>query len=221
MKQTAIQAKLEEIIETLKKGALVSAHDFLEVGNDEAVKRALAQLSDEGKLKRVLRGLYQTRNYNAFLKKDIGISPKKVAEKLAEKFGWTIALAEDTALNELGLSTQVPATYVFISNGPTKTYTLDNGLSIYFKHRANQEMANLTMKEAMVIEAIRTISQQHMNKQIRRKLSLTLTEQEIQHLLEQGKLMQQWIYEEIKLMRDEQDECRANVSSSSSPFCGS
>ena len=144
-----------------------------------------------------------------------------MAEKLAEKFGWTIAPAEDMALNELGLSTQVPAKYTFISDGPTKTFTLDNGLSIYFKNRVAGEIANLTTKEAMVIEAIRTISQQHMNKQIRRKLSLTLTEQEIQHLLEQGKLMQQWIYEEIKLMRDEQDECRANVSSSSSPFCGS
>lgn len=203
MKQFAIQAKLEAIIETLEKGALVSAHDFLEVGNDEAVKRALVRLCDEGKLKRVLRGLYQTPNTNDFLKKDIGTSPKKVAEKLAEKFGWTIAPAEDMALNELGLSTQVPATYVFISNGPTKTYTLDNGLSIYFKHRANQEMANLTMKEAMVVEAIRTISQQHMNKQIRRKLSLTLTEQEMQHLLAQGKWLQQWIYEEIVLLKEE------------------
>lgn len=81
-------------------------------------------------------------------------------------------------------------------------------------------MANLTTKEAMVIEAIRTISQQHMNKQIRRRLSLTLTEQEMQRLLEQGKWMQQWIYAEIKLMRDERDECRASVSSSSSPFYG-
>lgn len=64
MKRISIQAKLEEIIDTLEKGSLVSAHDFLEVGNDEAVKRAL-------------RGLYQTPNYNAFLKKDIGTSPKK------------------------------------------------------------------------------------------------------------------------------------------------
>lgn len=203
MKQIAIQAKLEEIIETLEKGALISAHDFLELGNYEAVKRALVQLCDEGKLKRVLHGLYQTPNYNDFLKKDIRTSPKKVAEKLAGKFGWTIAPAEDTALNELGLSTQVPAKYTFISDGPTKTYTLDNGLSIYFKHRANKEIFNLTTKEAMVIEAIRTISQQHMNKQIRRKLSMTLSEQEMQRLLEQGKLMQQWIYAEITLLKEE------------------
>lgn len=73
----------------------------------------------------------------------------------------------------------------------------------YFKHRAAREISNLTTKEAMVIEAIWTISQQHMNKQIRRKLSLTLTEQEMQHLLEQGKWLQQWIYEEIALLKEE------------------
>lgn len=55
-KRISIQAKLEEIIETLEKGTLVSAHDFLEMGNFEAVKCALVRLCDEGKLKRVLRG---------------------------------------------------------------------------------------------------------------------------------------------------------------------
>ena len=88
-----------------------------------------------------------------------------MAEKLAEKFGWTIAPAEDMALNELGLSTQVPAKYTFISDGPTKKYTLDNGLTIYFKYRANKEISSLTRKEAMVIEAIQTISPEHMNNQ--------------------------------------------------------
>lgn len=194
MKRISIQARLEEIIDTLEKGALVSAHDFLKVGNYEAVKRALVRLCDEGKLKRVLRGLYQTPNTNDFLKKDIGTSPKKVAEK----FGWTIAPAEDMALNELGLSTQVPAKYTFISDGPTKKYTLDNGIDIYFKHKANKEISKLTMKEASVIEAIQTISPEHMNDQIRKKLLNTLSEQEMQHLLEQGKSMRNWLYEELK-----------------------
>ncbi|WP_312855538.1 DUF6088 family protein [Litoribacterium kuwaitense] len=84
----------------------------------------------------------------------MGASPNKVAEKLGEKLGWMIAPAEDTALNELGLSTQVPAKYTFISDGPSKKYTLDNGIDIYFKHKANKEISKLSKKEAIVIEAI-------------------------------------------------------------------
>lgn len=52
MKNLPIQKKLEEIMEALSKCALVSAHDFLAVGNYEAVKLALVRLCDEGKVNR-------------------------------------------------------------------------------------------------------------------------------------------------------------------------
>ena len=205
MKRISVQSEIEKAIQQLEKGSLISAQDFLDIGNYEAAKRALSRLNSEGKLTRVFRGLYQTPNYNAFLKKDIGASPNKVAEKFAEKFGWTIAPAEDTALNELGLSTHVPAKYTFISDGPTKKYTLDNGIDIYFKHKANKEISKLSKKEAIVIEAIQTISQEKMNDQIRQKLFNTLTEDEMKHLLEQGKSMRYWIYEELKNIQDRHD----------------
>jgi len=205
MKRISVQTEIEKAIQQLEQGSLISAQDFLDIGNYEAVKRALSRLNNEGKLTRVLRGLYQTPNYNAFLKKDIGASPNKVAEKFAEKFGWTIAPAEDTALNELGLSTQVPAKYTFISDGPTKKYTLDNGIDIYFKHKANKEISKLSKKEAIVIEAIQTISQEKMNDQIREKLFNSLNEDEMNHLLEQGKSMRYWIYDELKNMQDRHD----------------
>lgn len=205
MKRISVQAKLEEVLQTFEKGSLIVAQDFLDIGNYEAVKRALSRLHTEGKLTRVLRGLYQTPNYNAFLKKEIGPSPKKVAKKLAEKFGWTIAPAEDTALNELGLSTQVPAKYTFISDGPTKKYTLDNGLDIQFKHKTNKEISKLTTKEASVIEAIQTISQENMTDQIRKKILNTLDDEELNHLLESGKSMRYWIYDELKNIKEERD----------------
>lgn len=205
MKRISVQAKLEEVLQTFEKGTLIMAQDFLDIGNYEAVKRALLRLHDEGKLTRVLRGLYQTSNYNTFLKKEIGPSPKKVAEKLAEKFGWTIAPAKDTALNELGLSTQVPAKYTFISDGPTKKYSLDNGIDIQFKHKTNKEISKLTTKEASVIEAIQTISQEKMTDQIRQKILNTLDEEELNHLLESGKSMRYWIYDELKNIKEERD----------------
>lgn len=205
MKRISVQAKLEEVLQTFEKGSLIVAQDFLDIGNYEAVKRALSRLHTEGKLTRVLRGLYQTPNYNAFLKKEIGPSPKKVAKKLAEKFGWTIAPAEDTALNELGLSTQVPAKYTFISDGPTKKYTLDNGLDIQFKHKTNKEISKLTTKEASVIEAIQTISQENMTDQMRKKILNTLDDEELNHLLESGKSMRYWIYDELKNIKEERD----------------
>ena len=80
-----------------------------------------------------------------------------------------------------------------------KSIHIDNGIDIYFKHKANKEISKLTMKEVSVIEAIQTISPGDMNDQIRKKLSNTLSEPEIQHLLKHGKSMRKWIYEELKV----------------------
>lgn len=205
MKRATVQGEIEEAIKSLEKGSLITAQDFLEIGNYEAIKRALSRLNNEGKLKRVIRGVYQTPNYNTFLKKDIGMSPKKVAEKLAEKFSWTIAPAEDTALNELGLSTQVPAKYTFISDGPTKKYKLDNGIDIHFKHKTNKEISKFTTKQASIIEAIQTISQDRMTDQIRKKIVNSLDDAELNQLLKSGKSMRYWIYDELKNIKEERD----------------
>lgn len=165
----------------------------------------LNRLEKEGKIIRVLRGLYYKPNINQFIQKEVGVSPKKVAEKLAEKYGWTIAPAEDTALNELGLSTQVPATYTYISNGPYKKYVLENGALIIFKHRTNKEISKLTPKTATVVEAIQTIKQTNMNANVRQKILKSITADDLDYLLKEGKTMRNWVYEEIKLMKSESD----------------
>jgi hypothetical protein len=205
MKRISVQSEMEKELVGFEKGQLVTAQDFLHLGNYEAIKKSLHRLEKDGKVIRVLRGLYRTLNFNQFIQKDVGVSPKKVAEKLAEKYGWKIAPAEDTSLNELGLSTQVPATYTFISDGPYKKYVLDNGAIITFKHRTNKEISTLTTKTATVVEAIQTIKRPNMNADIRQKLLKSMTEADLDYLLNEGKKMRHWIYEEIKLMKSESD----------------
>lgn len=205
MKRISVQSEIEKILIDFEKGQLVTAQDFIHLGNYDAIKKSLNRLEKEGKIIRVLRGLYYKPNFNQFIQKEVGVSPKKVAEKLAEKYGWTIAPAEDTALNELGLSTQVPTTYTYISDGPYKKYVLENGALIIFKHRTNKEISTLTQKTATVVEAIQSIKQTNMNANVRQKLLKSITADDLDYLLNEGKSMRHWIYEEIKLMKSESD----------------
>ena len=55
-----------------------------------------------------------------------------MAKAFASKFRWQIYSSRDTALNFFGLSTQIPAKLVFISNGPSKTLETPFG-TICFK----------------------------------------------------------------------------------------
>lgn len=54
MKRISVQSEIEKVIQQLENGPLISAQDFLDIGNYEAVKRALSRLNNEGKLTRVL-----------------------------------------------------------------------------------------------------------------------------------------------------------------------
>ncbi|MDR2778458.1 MAG: DUF6088 family protein [Rickettsiales bacterium] len=47
----------------------------------------------------------------------------------------------NTTLNYLGLSTQIPAKYVFISSGSSRKYKIGN-LDLEFRHRVFSETAN-------------------------------------------------------------------------------
>jgi len=46
----------------------------------------------------------------------------RVAHALARKFGWTIQVSGNTALNILGLSTQVPIRYLYLSDGKSRSF---------------------------------------------------------------------------------------------------
>lgn len=56
-----------------------------------------------------MRGVFYCPRYSKLIDEFEAPSPDKVAKILARKFSWSIATCGDTALNQLGLSTQVPA----------------------------------------------------------------------------------------------------------------
>lgn len=58
----------------------------------------------------------------------------------------------NTALNLLGLSTQVTAVWSYISDGPYKTYEW-NSTKLEFKHRTNKEITGLSYMTSLVIQA--------------------------------------------------------------------
>jgi hypothetical protein len=133
MRQSVVEQAIEERIRRDPKNSIYMLSDFRDFGSYPAVKKALSRLTEEGKLFRVRRGIYKSPYYSSFLRKQVAASPLDIAKKIAEKNRWTIAPSGNTALNLLGLSTQVPAGYYFVSSGPYKEVELDSGTKLYFK----------------------------------------------------------------------------------------
>lgn len=180
-------------------GTVYVAVDFVDISDKTSVNAYLARLVDEGLVRRVLRGVYDKPEYNDFLGEYIAPSPDKVANALARNFGWTIIPCGDTALNMLGLSTQVPAAWVYVSDGTYKEYAYDN-TTIQFKRTTNKEVSKLSYKTALIVQALKALGKDKIDDTVINRLSKLLTAEEKKTMLEEAKAATSWIYECIKLI---------------------
>lgn len=180
-----------------KIGAVFVAADFADITDKTTTNVALARLESEGIIRRVLRGVYDKPEYNEFLKEYIAPIPDNVAHALARNYGWTIVPCGDTALNLLGLSTQVPATWVYVSDGTYKEYTYDN-TTIQFKRTTNKEVSKLSYKTALTIQALKALGKDKIDDALLDSLRKLLTDHEKQTMMAEAKTATSWIYEYIR-----------------------
>lgn len=180
-----------------KIGAVFVAADFADITDKTTTNVSLARLESEGIIRRVLRGVYDKPEYNEFLKEYIAPIPDNVAHALARNYGWTIVPCGDTALNLLGLSTQVPATWVYVSDGTYKEYTYDN-TTIQFKRTTNKEVSKLSYKTALTIQALKALGKDKIDDAMLDSLRKLLTVDEKQTMMSEAKTATSWIYEYIR-----------------------
>ena len=169
------------------EGSVFTSVDFADVTENSRVGVILSRL----------RGIYDKPVYNDFLKEYVAPSPSLVAEALARNFGWTIVPCGDTALNILGLSTQVPAAWSYVSDGTYKEYTYDN-TTIKFKRTTNKEISKLSYKTALVVQALKALGKDNIDDAIITKLKNDLSDEEKATAILEAKAATSWIYEYIK-----------------------
>ena len=116
--------EIRERILSAEEGSVFSTSDFADIADTNTVRSALYRLIQDGILRRILNGVYEKPKYSKLLDEYVAADPEAVANALARSYHWTIAPCGNTALNLLGLSTQVTAVWSYISDGPYKTCLL-------------------------------------------------------------------------------------------------
>lgn len=188
---------IEERITASAPGTVFITSDFIDVASSDTANRTLQRLGKAGFIRRVMRGIYEFPEYSDFLKEYVAPSPDKVAHALARNFGWTIVPSGDTALNRMGLSTQVPATWLYVSDGPYKEYSY-GAVTLNFKHTSNKELARISYKTALTIQALKAFGQDRITDGITQNIASVLTKEEKQTMLAEAKYTTAWIYDAIK-----------------------
>ena len=116
---------------------------------------------------------------------------------MARKFGWTIVPCGDTALNRLGLSSQVSAVWLYVSDGTYKEYTYGKTV-IRFKRTTNKEISKVSYKTALVIQAVKALGKENITDEIKNKIASTTTDEEKAKMFAEAKYATSWIYDVIK-----------------------
>ena len=189
--------RIKEQINGFDSDAVFIANDFLGTAGYETVRRALNRLVDDGKIQKVMRGVYYRPRFSHLLHEYEAPSPHQVALAIARKFNWNIAPSGATALNVLGLSTQVSAMWVYISDGAYNRFVFGN-TTIEFKHRNNREISNMSYKTALIIQAVKALGKGNAGEAEIKKMRALLTKSDQQTLLKEARPTTAWVYGVIK-----------------------
>ncbi|MCX6835581.1 MAG: DUF6088 family protein, partial [candidate division Zixibacteria bacterium] len=174
----------------------------------KTVNSALERLAKQGTIRRLMRGVYEYPAYSKLLNAPASPDPDAIARAIARAHGWTILPSGNTALNLLGLSTQVPAKWEYFSDGPTKTYTWSGG-KLAFKRRANKETTSLSPKTALVVQALKTLGADNIDRSTLATLRKRLDEKDRKRAVKEARYATSWIYEIIKRLATESERSRA------------
>ena len=180
-------------------GAVFVAPDFADIADTATIRQGLKRLYQSGIIRRIIRGVYEKPKYSKLLDEYVAADPDAVAKALARCYHWTIAPCGNTALNLLGLSTQVTAVWSYISDGPYKTYEW-NSTKLEFKHRTNKEITGLSYMTSLVIQALKTLGWTNVTPEIIQTLSEKLSEAEKQACLKEATESTDWVYDTIRKM---------------------
>ncbi|BCK45370.1 hypothetical protein DAT300_09090 [Streptococcus suis] len=192
-----IKAKIKNKIDNLSDGAVFISNDFLEIADYETVRKTLNRFVNEGTIQRVVNGVYYKPRYIELIGEYESPSINEVAIAIARKYNWTIAPSGNTALNLLGLSTQVPAQWTYISDGRYVDFLIGN-TKLVFKRTTNSTISNMSQLTALVIQAIKAIGKDNISEEQILYLKKRLTKSDKEKLLEEGKTTSAWIYKNLK-----------------------
>lgn len=189
--------KISDKINDFDSHKVFFANDFLDIASYETARKTLNRMVNERKIQRVIGGFYYNPRYSELIGEYEAASIHELALAIARKYNWNIAPHGSTALNLLGLSTQVPTHYTYISSGRYKTYKIADTV-LEFKKVNPGEIANMSLKTATVIQAIKSLGKEHINDQVVQQIRENLTGKERKDLMDESKSVSAWIYEVIR-----------------------
>ena len=175
----------------MKRGWVFTSTHFLDVGSRSAVAKALERLADAGTIRRLARGLYDYPQKHSTLG-DLPANYERIAQALAGRDNLKIQPSGAYAANLLGLTDQVPARIVFLTDGPNRNVQIRNQ-QIILKRTTPRNMATAGKMSGRVIQALRFLGQSFVDDKVVGKLKEKLSADDKRRLIADLRYAPAWI----------------------------
>jgi len=188
----SIDHQILNAINSLGHGAVFVPTDFLGFGSRQAVDIVLHRLVRKGTIRRLVRGIYDFPKEHPKLGKHLP-SPEKIAEALVGRDCTRIQLTGAYAANILGLSEQVPATVVFLTDGPSRIVKIGT-TTIQLRRTTPKNMAMAGRFSGLLVQDLRELGKEHITSERIEHLKRTIPLNARQELLKDIRFAPEWMH---------------------------
>ena len=188
---------LRQRIEAMPEDCILFRSDFPEY-HTEFVGSILSELTTEGMLVKIAHGIYAKPRRSKF-----GVvlpSVDKVVQAIATRDNAKVLPSGMTALNALGLSTQVPMNYTYLTTGSERTVNLSNR-KVVLKRGVPKNFCYGTRLISLLVQALKALKKENVgDSELNVIRQLVLKETDKETLVKDVDMMPAWMKRIIKPM---------------------
>jgi len=188
----SVDSQVLRRLQSHELGWVFTPTDFVDLGSRTAVATALKRHKATGIVRLLGRGLYDVPRKHPAL----GVlwpPVDAVAKALERKEGLRLQPSGAYAANLLGLSEQVPAKVVFLTDGATRTVKV-GPTQISLKRTTPRNMAAAGRLSGLLIQALRNLGESHVTPERIEGLRRRLTPEQRVELLKDLALAPEWMH---------------------------
>ena len=175
-----------------RRGKIFFTNEFRKFGSNEAVRQTLSRLCKKNFLIRLSAGIYLYPQHD----KLIGIvypSIETVAKTIAKREKTRLIPTGAFALNALGLSTQVPAKVVFLTDGTARIVKAGKRATIKFKRTVAKNLSYKGNISLLAIFALKEIGKDKVTGEHLQKIKEALQQEKYENIVHDASLAPVWI----------------------------
>lgn len=175
-----ISHALKNRIHSQPPGIVFCANDFADLGDRGTVDVNLHRLAKSSVIRRLGFGLYDRPRISHLLG-DLAPDISEIIKAYARRTGQTITLDPAAAANTLGITTQIPAKTIFLTDGRSHTIQIC-GINIGFVHASPKKLAGANHPIGIIIQALRYFGKKMAPDKVLQMLSKKLSDNDIKTL---------------------------------------